>query len=345
MSFVVNKKRIQYIDALRGFTMLLVVLQHVELMSFGIEPYNSVLGNIFVSFRMPMFFFISGYIAYKASVIWDTSTFLRSVRKKAIVQLIPTAFFFSLFVLSLKGNPASSFWENGLGGYWFTFVLFEMFCIFYIVSLLPRKAFNWIVIGLSLFGIIALVLFRTDARWWNLLCLENLCKYMQFFTLGLLAKKYNDKWHNLISKEWLKTGIILCFIGCILILTTTTWGVESFVGKNVIRSIIVRYSGLFIVFSFFASKEEFFSRNNKLSKSLQFIGRRTLDIYLIHYFLIPVLPEFAEFVQANVVFELIVSLIVALLVVGISLLISEVIRSSEFLGHYLFGVKSDKYKI
>ena len=247
MSFVVNKKRIQYIDALRGFTMLLVVLQHVELMSFGIEPYNSVLGNIFVSFRMPM-------------------TFLRSVRKKAIVQLIPTAFFFSLFVLSLKGNPASSFWENGLGGYWFTFVLFEMFCIFYIVSLLPRKAFNWIVIGLSLFGIIALVLFRTDARWWNLLCLENLCKYMQFFTLGLLAKKYNDKWHNLISKEWLKTGIILCFIGCILILTTTTWGVESFVGKNVIRSIIVRYSGLFIVFSFFASKEEFFSRNNKLSK-------------------------------------------------------------------------------
>lgn len=33
------------------------------------------------------------------------------------------------------------------------------------------------------------------------------------------------------------------------------------------------------------------------------------------------------------------------MIIAVSLLLSEVIRSSEFLAHYLFGVKSEKYKI
>ena len=68
---LLSKQRIKYIDALRGFTMFLVVLQHIESIGFGIHPYESVLGNILVSFRMPMFFFISGYIAYKVSFDWN----------------------------------------------------------------------------------------------------------------------------------------------------------------------------------------------------------------------------------------------------------------------------------
>lgn len=58
-------ERIRYIDALRGFTMLLVVFGHVMMFTFGIGGYNSVIGSFFLTFRMPMFFFISGYIAYK----------------------------------------------------------------------------------------------------------------------------------------------------------------------------------------------------------------------------------------------------------------------------------------
>ena len=127
-------ERIKYIDALRGFTMLLVVFCHVESIGFRINPYDSVVGNILVSFRMPMFFFISGYIAYKSTIIWDKETYGRNMRKKAMVQLIPTFFFFSLFTLSHHGNPVSSFLNGGLGGYWFTLVLFEMFVLYYTLS-------------------------------------------------------------------------------------------------------------------------------------------------------------------------------------------------------------------
>lgn len=58
-------KRIKYIDALRGFTMILVVFAHIEAFSmFGMQ-HTTFLGSIFQSFRMPLFFFISGYIAFK----------------------------------------------------------------------------------------------------------------------------------------------------------------------------------------------------------------------------------------------------------------------------------------
>lgn len=129
------KERIKYIDALRGFTMLLVVFAHIELLGFGISPYSSTLGGIFVSFRMPMFFFISGYIAYKA-ITWDFGTYIKSVRKKAIVQLIPTIFFFSLFTFSHMPEAGRRYYKTagediGLQSFCLSFFLFT---IQYVIS-------------------------------------------------------------------------------------------------------------------------------------------------------------------------------------------------------------------
>lgn len=346
MSTIIKKQRIQYIDALRGFTMFLVVLQHVSTFSFGIAAYETVFSNLFVAFRMPMFFFISGYIAYKSSIIWDTHLYRFNLKKKAIVQLIPTAVFFSLFCFNKDSNPINIFLSRGLDGYWFTFVLFEMFCIYFTVSLLCKKFFNMIMVLISSLGIISLVLFRSDVQWWNVLCMENLCKYFQFFTLGVLCRKYNIQFLNLIQNDLFKTLMIIIFLMCLFIITRTSWGIESFVGKNLVRSILVRYSGLFVVFSFFASKKEFFNQETQLNKWIQFIGRRTLDIYLIHYFLIPIFPNnFAPIIKDNVIFEVLFPSILALIIIVICLLISEVLRSSDFLAHYLFGAKSDKYQL
>lgn len=293
-----------------------------------------------------MFFFISGYIAYKSSIIWNVHLYRFNLKKKAIVQLIPTAFFFSLFCFNQGGNPISIFLSTGLGGYWFTFVLFEMFCIFYTVSLFPKSFFNVIMISLSGLGIISLVFFRSDVQWWNVLCMENLCKYFQFFTLGLLCRKYNIQFLNLMRNDLFKTLMMLVFLVSLFIITRTSWGVESFIGKNLIRSILIRYSSLFVVFSFFVSKEGFFNQETRFNKWIRFVGRRTLDIYLIHYFLIPVLPNnFSPIIKDNAIFEAFFPSIIALMIIAICLIVSEVIRSSEFLAHYLLGVKLDKYQL
>lgn len=78
---------------------------------------------------------------------------------------------------------------------------------------------------------------------------------------------------------------------------------------------------------------------------MQYVGRHTLDIYLLHYFFLPTLPVLAGVVRGVAVIELSVTLIISIIIIMITLLVSEVIRSSDFLAHYLFGAKSKKYKI
>ena len=68
---VVKKPRLEWLDALRGFTMILVVAYHVAEMGFGESWRHSSSMPFLVLFRMPLFFFVSGFLAYKASQVWD----------------------------------------------------------------------------------------------------------------------------------------------------------------------------------------------------------------------------------------------------------------------------------
>ena len=63
------KPRLGWLDALRGFTMLLVVTNHVALKSFGMQIRWSAALQFFLLFRMPLFFFISGFLPIR----WENS--------------------------------------------------------------------------------------------------------------------------------------------------------------------------------------------------------------------------------------------------------------------------------
>lgn len=75
-------QRIGYIDALRGFTMLLVVFSHIETFCYDIPFNESILSSLFITFRMPMFFFISGYIAYKKE-LWNLNIYKKKTYKES----------------------------------------------------------------------------------------------------------------------------------------------------------------------------------------------------------------------------------------------------------------------
>ena len=79
--------------------------------------------------------------------------------------------------------------------------------------------------------------------------------------------------------------------------------------------------------------------------ALTFVGQRTLDIYLLHYFFLPrFLTCYGPQLRAydSKLLELGVGLAVALAVVGLCLAVSYVIRLSPLLGHILFGAKYEK---
>ena len=99
METLVKKERLEYIDAMRGFTMLLVVLGHVVVAPTLpiVKPDTFSMTYLFLLFRMPLFFTISGYFAYKL-YDWNWNEYGSALLKKARVQLIPTAFFYGLYI-------------------------------------------------------------------------------------------------------------------------------------------------------------------------------------------------------------------------------------------------------
>jgi len=347
-------KRINYIDALRGVTMFLVVFAHVMHGTLNLGGYDTVIGTFFITFRMPMFFFISGYIAYKESDFWNLRNFFMKLKNKSFVQIIPALLFFILFMLCFTNKNVLeilvSAYRNGFGGYWFTFVLFEMFCVYYIASLISHYTtpvmVDIILVVASLLGIAWLSFASREGSLDAFLSMEKLAKYMQFFTFGILCRKHKTVFESFLRSDLLKAGVIITFV----------IGFYFFSNEELKRSIpllfafnhdiLVRYCGLLTLFMFFWVKQDYFNEDTIVSKCLVFVGRRTLDIYLLHYFFIPQMHWLTPYLAPSsmLLVQLFLSLFISALIVAVCLLCSEIIRSSNLLAHFCFGVKRVKSK-
>ena len=128
--------------------MLLVVTNHVALKSFGMQIRWSAALQFFLLFRMPLFFFISGFLAYKASRVWNARTLGELSLKKLRVQIIPTVVFFLLFLAMIPTTPFIDSLNEALAssmkaGYWFTLVLLYMLLTFYAFSYIESKLSAW----------------------------------------------------------------------------------------------------------------------------------------------------------------------------------------------------------
>ena len=92
----------------------------------------------------------------------------------------------------------------------------------------------------------------------------------------------------------------------------------------------------------FLSSWKCFSLFHHTSCFLQYVGTRTLDIYLLHYFFLPrFLMAYAPQLQAydSRLLEFVAIMVISLIILVLCLITSYVIRLSPFLGHYLFGAK------
>lgn len=339
--------RMHWIDAMRGFTMFLVVFYHFQQFGLGmLNPLETVLGNVFVSFRMPAFFFISGFVAYKSLEFWTGSNWLKRMRTKVRVELIPTVVFFVLLALVQGNHLISLFLAKGFNLYWFTFVLFEMFGIYYTVSLLYNKLnlkhFTTGVIALATVSIAANLLLKgSEQDLVEILALRKLTNFLPFFLLGTLCKKHSGKFFQCLENDWLVTMATIVFVTSLFITYYAYFGpYQTHPVVQVLRNYVVRYCGLFTVVALFYNKRHFFEGDSKLKKIMCFVGKRTLDIYMLHFFLISDMNcIYPGALRGNIVYELVICTAFSVVIVAVSLGISGFIRNSKMLTYLLFGGK------
>ena len=328
-----GKQRIEYIDAMRGFTMILVVFSHVCSMCFGDRSmgYN----DVFYLFRMPCFFFISGWLFDPLK-----GTLSSVAKHKFMVQIIPTVIF-----LLLLAPPPLFFSRLGAtkGGYWFTFVLFEYFIISMLSSRYLKK---W---GLLLAIIISVSSYFYDAyynRYFSQLgwftdvvgfLSFKTWRFYLFFYMGMMVKRHFDDFLWLTNKRYVLVTMTICFA-----VMAYLPHFEHVVFSYLIFA-VAGISGAIMIFTIFRYLDgSCFSSLISHHSPLNYIGTRTLDIYLLHYFVLPrFLLLYGEQLRAyeSKPLEFLVALVLALVIVAVCLLISYIIRLSPFLEHYLFGVK------
>lgn len=343
-------KRMEWIDAMRGFTMFMVVAYHVSLISFGETPKNSAAMSLLVLFRMPLFFFVSGFVAYKATFSWNLSDTGHLLWKKIQIQIVPTVVFLCAYLIIRRNNFPDSFAEAMQSpykfGYWFTLTLLYMFVCYYGISLLikklPHANIIWTTIWIASIGVYATAympkyfsypqntLMKTTS-------LIQLVIYFHFFLAGNLAHRYWRGLQRLFDSKWFFPLLcIVAFVSCADILR---WHSLRMMWTNLPRTLAM-YSTMIIVLMFFRHYEKSFTKESFLGRSLQYIGTRTLDVYLLHYIFLPVMPFMGEWLnhyRPNFVLSIFCSVAVAAVVIIFCLLTSNLLRISPLYSEHLFG--------
>lgn len=349
------KKRIEYIDALRGFVMLLVVLAHVPMycyhqldgISFSVIP---------TTFHLALFFFISGWFVNSKAVRnadatlrlrYDNDTFngLGKVLKGKFVQLIvPTVVFYLLFCWMNDIDIIENLWNDKFkAGYWFCLVLFVFYLTLTITKTITEKFWGAI---LMLFLALAMIMLSTNiateilAKYKipNILCIQQ-WQYFIFFYLGSLAQRYKERFFS-----WLDNGLVMAVAILAYFASLMLWYQKPMNLLEIkITFLLWGALGSGLSFAFFRKYEDIFSQETRMGRWLQYVGRRTLDVYLLHFFFLPKnLEGLGKYVMGNgnPTIELFISLAITIMVVFLCLLTSNIIRLSPLLSHWFLGAST-----
>lgn len=355
------KNRLPWLDALRGFTMILVVAYHVAQFSFHENEKASAALSFLVLMRMPLFFFVSGFLAYKATFSWTIPNALKLTWKKFKVQVVPAVVFLCICVIfKMKGD----FWDNLIrllasptkGGYWFTWVLLQMFIIYYVCCYVGRFLTSCFRLHSSRFFLLAgawalsvcayetlylpkVFTYHKD-MFFDYSSFVQTIRFMQFFLLGNIVRRYWDRVEKLFDSSWFFPLVVTLAVVCCA--EFFRWHTLKGIYVNLPRTTAM-YALLLLVVMFFRHYKAWFDYGQQTGRFLSFIGTRTLDIYLLHFLLLPKMPQVGNWLNANrpnFVLSIVLSVSVALVVIAFCLMASQLLRVSPFLQLYLFGKKT-----
>ncbi len=283
-TIVKGNSRLEWIDSLKGISILLVVYYHCIILPYS-DPFKSGLFsetifdslNYFVAYnlaplRMPLFFMISGFLVSS------------SVNRKSWGEVAEKRVFVLLYVFVL--------WS-----------IFQNLSIQLLGSTSTQDGLNNSIYAKSVTDFIKLVVLGSNSLWYlyalvvyfsvtkllsnhrHLLLLLSACLSMSlmkfklqfpyksmaycyfFFVLGVF---YGSSFFSYVNYLSVKRGVITVVVGLLTIVAMKVVNIEI----NIVKSLI-------FIFVFTFTVMVLFKYGMKL-KALSFMGKRTLPIYIIH---------------------------------------------------------------
>lgn len=326
--------------------MISVVMVHVLTYSYGLDPTKSALCIIRSTFTLPLFFFVSGFFLFRPLRSWTRERALKAIRVRTLALLCGSMAFATLyFAVSGRHKPFSWLPYANFDQYWYTISLFQIF-IYYLlltgIARLTKPAIFWWLTGLLSLGSLIWLVSRPGQFWTSWLCTSKTLEFFPYFAIGMCVRRFSDRFFALLSRPDTLTWLILCYIGSLL--TGWLYGAQiEAVSKPLlifIRQVIARVSGLLLVVNIFYIYRDFFDRDTRFVRGWRHIGMRTLDIYYLHYFLLPHMRWVGVYLKKKntLIPELVAGLAVAAVVIALCLAISALLRRAPYIRR-LLGAK------
>lgn len=315
--------------------MLLVLYSHLVFKMLGCESYSN---DVFLTFRMPLFFFISGYLAWSANFSIDI--FNKKVNNRIFKQLVPTVLLAVLYCYTVKYGFRYMARDPLKHGYWFTYCLFQVFVVFALISTALHYArakkrtqiLVWLL--MTILPLVATFLLNQYCpriaknlpyRW---LSIEHSLLYAPYFFIGVLCRCCNDIFYKIIDKV------------LIIIVSAIAFGlVYAFAGQ---LHFVLAVLGILLIYGTFHYFRNFFSSKTRVGILLMFIGQKTLPVYLYHYFLlvavakVPYIQRLSSIVNVPVIEQAVFFLLSALLALA-CIYIDRLLRYIPYFHVVVFG--------
>lgn len=273
------------LDLLKGLSIYFVIMGHIFAWPSGADT-SSLLVVLLMSFHVPAFMLVSGFLASKPIKSWLTFW------SGKVQQLLVPMFFAAVLVCWMFSHSwYSLIYSSSHGGYWFNYVLFLLFVLYalfrYAYGLMQRQD-RYIQITLSKFGVklpigevlialssIGLVygikyILISDSVLYDLFSWGWVATLYPIFLLGHFIAKY-EFLHKIYTNKYTS---FVAFILAAIAITQTYLKVPGFDGMPMY---LVATCVVYNICYTFGSSEGFIAR------VLRLLGKNTLGIYLWHY--------------------------------------------------------------
>jgi fucose 4-O-acetylase-like acetyltransferase len=322
------KQRILWIDELKGFAILLVIMGHVALHGLNISSDIDVLEKLIMSLQMPLFFFLSG-------IVINSIPSFAKLFNKLFQFLFPCLIIGILFAYFIGLDYNAFFLAGKKLGYWYLFVLAEYYFIYYMIGggrYESHKLVLYIIIPFIIWILLKFSVKIIPSKYSALFCLSECCEFWPFFILGVVCRKL--KLLDIIEKQKWFTSVLLVYF----IITFVLFEIKGF---NI--HIFVLTSLAIVLFIVIVYKNSRLKYNVKIIGQLANFGRNSLDIYIYHYFFLNNIniTAFGKWlsITGNWFFELmfmiIVSVIIAYFAIFVGMIVRETLMSKIIYGQFV----------
>lgn len=283
--------RLHHFDILKGMAIYMVVMGHVLTMCVrGIDA--SLIFKLIGEVHMPLFFFISGWLAYR------TDTNGRGIPpvlgKRSLRLLVPMVAVSALwvYVLPSKGLdsplPATltALWtDQWKGGYWFTLVLMEIF-VLYRLMFRPfasaRPAAMEIVQILGAWVLLIMVNNWLTPLVDDIFSWVLVVKFFPVFMMGVVARRHSTVWDRLCSTSWAVTAATVLFT---VSFAVVGWAWQYPENMDIVATPVMHLSLVVIAMAAVRPwSDAAVAAGSRAAAMWTYLGKRSLAIYLLHYF-------------------------------------------------------------